>query len=47
MLVSMQIKMEREEREQVKADAYRHGMNISEYVRWLIQKERDSDAAMA
>ena len=40
MLISVQIKMEPAEREQLKHDAHQHDMNVSEYVRWLIQQER-------
>ena len=28
------------ERERIKKDAYMHEMNISEYLRWLIDKQR-------
>lgn len=28
------------EREKLKSDAHAHGMNISEYLRWLIEVER-------
>ena len=31
------------ERERIKKDAYRHEMNISEYLRWLIDKQRKED----
>lgn len=44
MLVSMQIKVEPEEREQIRHDAHQHDMNVSEYVRWLIEKERNKNA---
>ena len=37
------IKLTEEENEQLKADAYAHGMNVSEYVRWLIEKERENE----
>ena len=40
MLISVQVKMEPEEREQLRHDAHQHAMNVSEYVRWLIQQER-------
>ena len=30
------------ERDQLKHDAHQHDMNVSEYIRWLIQKERDA-----
>lgn len=32
-----------EEIERLQADAYAHGMNVSEYVRWLIEKEREKE----
>jgi hypothetical protein len=32
-----------EEFEQLKKDAHRHEMNISEYLRWLIDKQRKED----
>ena len=32
--------MEAEEKEKLKKDAYAHGMNVSEYIRWLAEKER-------
>ena len=35
------IKTSGEEREQLKHDAHQHDMNVSEYVRWLIEKERN------
>ena len=31
------------EYEQLKKDAHRHEMNISEYIRWLIDKQRKED----
>jgi predicted DNA binding CopG/RHH family protein len=33
-------KITEQERQQLKQDAHRHGMNISEYLRFLIEKER-------
>ncbi len=33
-------KVQEGERERIKKDAHRHEMNISEYIRWLIEKER-------
>lgn len=35
------IKLTEEENKQLKADAYAHGMNVSEYIRWLIARERE------
>ena len=31
------------EYETLKKDAHRHEMNISEYIRWLIEKQRKED----
>lgn len=36
-------KVEDGEREQLKKDAHKHQMNISEYIRWLIDKQRKED----
>ena len=36
-------KVKDEEREKLKNDAYAHRMNISEYLRWLIDKQRKED----
>ena len=36
-------KVKEGERERIKKDAYRHEMNISEYLRWLIEKQRKED----
>ena len=33
----------REEYENLKNDAHAHRMNISEYLRWLIEKQRKED----
>lgn len=30
-----------EERDQLRKDAHRHEMNVSEYIRWLIETERE------
>lgn len=32
--------VKKNENKQLKADAYAHGMNVSEYIRWLVEKER-------
>ncbi len=32
--------VDEEERDQIKRDAHQHNMNVSEYIRWLIEKER-------
>lgn len=34
------IKLTEEENKQLKLDAYAHGMNVSEYIRFLIERER-------
>ena len=34
-------KVKEGERERIKKDAYRHEMNISEYLRFLVEKERE------
>ena len=34
------IKLTEDENKQLKLDAYAHGMNVSEYLRWLIERER-------
>ena len=34
------VKLTPEENNQLKQDAYQHGMNVSEYIRYLIKKER-------
>ncbi len=36
-------KVKEGEREHIKKDAHRHEMNISEYIRWLIDKQRKED----
>lgn len=38
------IKLTEAENKQLKADAYAHGMNVSEYIRFLIRKERTENA---
>ena len=34
------IKLTEDENKQLKLDAYAHGMNVSEYIRWLVEHER-------
>ena len=34
------IKLTEDENKQLKLDAYSHGMNVSEYIRWLVENER-------
>ena len=36
-------KITEQERQQLKEDAHAHRMNISEYLRWLIDKQRKED----
>ena len=36
------IKLTEDENKQLKLDAYAHGMNVSEYIRWLVEKEREA-----
>ena len=36
-------KVENGESERITQDAYAHGMNKSEYLRWLIDKQRKED----
>lgn len=40
-MVIVNIKMEPEEKMQLKKDAYQHEMTVSQYIRWLIAKERE------
>ncbi len=35
------IRLTEDENKQLVADAHAHGMNVSEYIRWLIEKERE------
>lgn len=35
------VKLTPEENEQLKREAHQHGMNVSEYIRYLIQCERE------
>lgn len=39
-LVQRKIYLSDDENKQLKKDAYAHLMNVSEYLRWLIQRER-------
>jgi len=36
------IRLTEEENRKLKADAHAHGMNVSEYIRWLIEREREA-----
>lgn len=35
------IKLTEDENKQLKLDAYAHGMNVSQYIRWLVERERE------
>jgi hypothetical protein len=37
------VKATEQEKEQLKKDAHRHEKNISDYIRWLIDKQRKED----
>ena len=37
------VKATEEEKTQLSKDAHRHEKNISEYIRWLIEKQREKD----
>lgn len=39
-LVQRKIYLSEDENKQLKKDAYAHEMNVSEYLRWLIERER-------
>lgn len=39
-LVLCNVKLTEDEKKQLKKDAYAHLMNVSEYLRWLIERER-------
>lgn len=39
-LVLRNVKLTEGENKQLKKDAYAHEMNVSEYLRWLIERER-------
>lgn len=43
--VILNIKLTASEKEQLKRDAHAHGMNTSEYVRFLIEQERENQAS--
>lgn len=36
------IKLTEEENKQLAHEAHKHDMNVSEYIRWLINKEREN-----
>jgi hypothetical protein len=35
------IRLTEAENRQLKADAHAHNMNVSEYIRWLVERERE------
>ena len=39
-LVLRNIKLTEDENEQLRNDAYEHKMNVSAYLRWLVERER-------
>ena len=40
-IVLRNFKLTEDENKRLKADAYRHGMNVTEYLKALIEQERD------
>ena len=46
-LVIRTVKLTDDENKQLKKDAYAHLMNVSEYLRWLIERERASAKAIS
>ena len=40
MIEFVDFKVKEGEREKLKKEAYEHGFNVSQYLRWLIEKER-------
>lgn len=43
MLKTINFKATEKERAALKKDAHRHEMVVSEYIRWLIAKQREED----
>lgn len=41
-LVQRKIYLSEDENKRLKKDAYAHEMNVSEYLRWLIEREREN-----
>lgn len=39
-IVQRKFYLTEDENKQLKLDAYAHGMNVTEYIRWLIERER-------
>lgn len=46
-LVLRNIKLTEDENEQLRNDAYEHKMNVSAYLRWLVERERASAKAVS
>ena len=46
-LVIRNVKLTDDENKRLKKDAYAHEMNVSEYLRWLIKRERASAKAVS
>ena len=44
-IVLRNFKLTEDENKQLKLDAYAHGMNVSEYIRWLVERERETQNA--
>lgn len=42
-LVLRNIKLTEDENKKLKKDAYAHEMNVSAYIRWLVEKERSKN----
>lgn len=42
-MIYLNFKIAEGEKALLKKDAYRHEMNVSEYLRWLIEKQRIED----
>lgn len=40
-IVQRKFYLTEDENKQLKLDAYAHGMNVSEYIRWLVERERE------
>lgn len=43
-MIYFNFKLTPADKAQLKKDAYRHEMNVSEYLRWLINKQREEDS---
>lgn len=40
-VIWVNVRSTEEERDQLRKDAHRHEMNVSEYIRWLVARERE------